>query len=90
MEKIQIRDPGWKKVESGIQDGNMPDPQHRLDIYQYGEDSRVHPCLCSARNGVFCFVTVNYVESQSSLKVQLFIEINRFLKKIYQAGRGAA
>jgi hypothetical protein len=49
--KIQIRDPGWKEVGSGIQDGNMPDPQHRLDIYQYGEDSRVHPCLCTARNG---------------------------------------
>jgi hypothetical protein len=25
MEKVQIRDPAWKKFESGI---NIPDPQH--------------------------------------------------------------
>jgi hypothetical protein len=25
METVRIRDPGWKKVESGI---NIPDPQH--------------------------------------------------------------
>ncbi len=37
MEKIRIRDPGWKKVGSGIRDEkmldpgsgiNIPDPQH--------------------------------------------------------------
>jgi hypothetical protein len=25
---MRIRDPGWKKVESGIRDINIPDPQH--------------------------------------------------------------
>jgi hypothetical protein len=31
MEKIRIRDPGWKKIRSGIK---IPDPQHcsRLDL----------------------------------------------------------
>ncbi len=28
METVQIRDPGWKKVGSGI---NIPDPQHWND-----------------------------------------------------------
>jgi hypothetical protein len=29
MEKIRTRDPGWKKIGSGI---NIPDPQHWLHL----------------------------------------------------------
>jgi hypothetical protein len=31
METVRIRDPGWKKVGSGI---NIPDPPHCVFLYQ--------------------------------------------------------
>jgi hypothetical protein len=32
METVRIRDPGWKKVGSGV---NIPDPQHWLQFTMY-------------------------------------------------------
>jgi len=38
METVRIRDPGWKKVGSGI---NIPDPQHwKNDVNEPSESNR--------------------------------------------------
>jgi hypothetical protein len=37
MEKIRIRDPGWKKYGSGI---NIPDPQHCCSVLMLLGDNR--------------------------------------------------
>ncbi len=36
METVRIRDPGWKKVGSGIRDGDSSDPPHWLRMYIIG------------------------------------------------------
>ncbi len=32
MDKIRIRDPGWKKFGSGIRNKHIPEPQHWLTV----------------------------------------------------------
>ncbi len=62
METVRIRDPGWKKVGSGIRDGkksnpgsgiNIPDPQHWYQPYNFFFWLACSACMKILRWGPF-------------------------------------